>query len=322
MEPNTPSVHQGKPDETPMADSLSACRRILTFVLALAVTLIALTPAFTQARADGEKPFDLAAFLKSAAEYCRRLESVALHFTCREEIDEKIDLTRDVESPPMPATNWTVDPGGRLGSAATILSRTTTRGRLSLVYDYQCIRAFSGAVRDTRTLIEQNGKKKHVPEAKLDLTTFDFGTTMLGPTGIFAERFQGDHDYAVIGQDKIKRKPVVIVEAKPKPGAPVSRNLFGKAWVDPATNEILKIEWDESRVGRYEIFRGRGEKYKLKPRITITSDFSVEKNGLRFPTKMFIEEAYLNERGRKFVRSETTVEYKDFKFFTVEVEVK
>ncbi len=37
---------------------------------------------------------------------------------------------------------------------------------------------------------------------------------------------------------------------------------------------------------------------------------------------MFIEEAYLNERGRKFVRSETTVEYTDFKFFTVEVEVK
>ena len=102
----------------------------------------------------------------------------------------------------------------------------------------------------------------------------------------------------------------------------MSQNLFGKAWVDPATGEILKIEWDESRVGRYEIFRERGEKYKLKPRITVITEFSVAKNGLRFPTKAFYEEAYLNERGRKFVRSETTVEYADFKFFTVEVEIK
>lgn len=286
------------------------------------VTLITLQPAAQRTQADGEKPFDLAGFLKSAADYCRRLESVALHFTCREEIDEKIDLTRDVESPPRPATNWTVDPGGRLASGATILSRTRTTGRLSLVYDYQCIRAFNGAVRDTRTLLEQNGKKKHVPEAKLDATTFDFGTTLLGPTGIFAERFQKDYDYGIIAREKFQRKPVVVIEARPKPDAPRTTNLFGKAWVDPATGNILKIEWDESRIGRYWIFQERGEKYKLAPRITITSEFSIEKNGLRFPTKMFIEEAYLNERGRKFVRSETTVEYTDFKFFTVEVEVK
>ncbi len=275
------------------------------------------------AQAPGEKPFDVGAFLKKAADYCRRLESVALHFTCREEIDEKIDLTRDIEKPIVPRSSWAVDPvSGRASPSMSVVYRTGTRGNLSLVYDYQCIRNYQGAIRDTRMLIERNGKKVRVPEAKLDSMTFDFGTTMLGPTGIFAERFQKNHDFAVIGTDKIKRKPVVIVEARPKPDAPPSRNLFGKAWVDPATNEILKIEWDESRIGHYEIFRERGEKYNLKPKITVVSEFSVEKNGLRFPTKMFIEEAYLNERGRKFVRSETTVEYNDFKFFTVEVEVK
>jgi hypothetical protein len=248
---------------------------------------------------------------------------VALHFTCREEIEEKLDLVRDIEKPLVPRSSWVIDPvGGRTMSSIMITGQSSTRGKLSLVYDYQCIRNFQGAVRDTRTLIERNGKKMRVPEAKLDSTTFDFGTTMLGPTGIFAERHQGEYDFAVVGRERFQRKPCLVVEVKPKPGAPSSRNLFGKAWVDPATNEILKIEWDESRVGRYEIFRERGEKYKLKPRITITSEFSVEKNGLRFPTKMFLEEAYLNERGRKFVRSETVVEYKDFKFFTVEVEVK
>ncbi len=298
-------------------------RRSAVFSTILALLLLGpFLPARAEAQTAAEKPFDLAAFLKTAAQYCARLESVALHFTCLEEIDEKVDLTRDIEKPLAPTANWSVDPGGRLAPGATNLSRTTTRGQISLVYDYQCIRAFNGAVRDTRTLIEQNGKRKHIPEAKLDMTTFDFGTPLLAPTGVFAERFQKDYDFVIIGRERLKRMPVVVIEAKPKPDAPRTTNLFGKAWVDAATGDILKIEWDESRIGRYWIFQERGEKYKLKPRITVTSDFSVGKNGIRFPTKMFIEEAYLNDRGRKFVRSETSVAYKDFKFFTVDVEVK
>jgi hypothetical protein len=286
------------------------------------LSLLALAPARARTRVGAEKPFDLAVFLKTAAVYCGRLESVALYFTCREEIGEKLDLTRDIENPPMPTTNWAAGPGGFTSKGATILSRSTARYRHSLLYDYQCIRDFKGEIRDTRTLLEENGKKKNVPVAKLGTVNFSYGRSLLAPTGLFAERFQGDFKYVVMGREKFERKPVVIVEAKPRPDVPVSQNLFGKAWVDPATNEILKIEWDESRVGRYEIFRERGEKYKLKPKITVITEFSVAKNGLRFPTKAFYEEAYLNERGRKFVRSEMTVEYKDFKFFTVEVEIK
>jgi len=60
----------------------------------------------------------------------------------------------------------------------------------------------------------------------------------------------------------------------------------------------------------------------LTPRITLTSEFAVEKNGLRFPSRLVAEEAYLNDRGRTFVRSTTAVAYKDFKFFTVEVDVR
>jgi len=45
----------------------------------------------------------------------------------------------------------------------------------------------------------------------------------------------------------------------------------------------------------------------------------VEKNGLRFPSRLVAEEAYLNARGRVLVRSATAV---TFKFFTVEVAVR
>ena len=68
----------------------------------------------------------------------------------------------------------------------------------------------------------------------------------------------------------------------------------------------------------------RGERYGMKPRIKITSEFEVEKNGIRFPTRHLIEEAYVGpatmSTPSKFVRSRITVIYKDFRFFTVSVE--
>jgi len=178
------------------------------------------------------------------------------------------------------------------------------------------------AIRETRTLLEENRKKKNEPDAELKTSNFVFGTPLLGPAGLFGERFQRDYDYKITGQDKIDRRPVIVIDAQPRADAPDAKNLYGKAWVDAATADILKIEWSEKRVGRYEIFEKRGESYKLKPRITIRSEFSAEKNGIRFPSKLSIEEAYVNERGRVVVRSETTVTYKDFKFFIVEVEIK
>ncbi len=142
---------------------------------------------------------------------------------------------------------------------------------------------------------------------------------LLGPVGIFAERFRPFYEYRIVGREKVDRKPALIIEALPAVERPGATNLYGKAWVGEADGEILKIEWSESRVGRREIFEQRAEKYGLKPRITLRSEFSAEKNGIRFPSTLWIEEAYLNERGRAFIRSTTTVAYKDFKFFTVEV---
>jgi hypothetical protein len=46
------------------------------------------------------------------------------------------------------------------------------------------------------------------------------------------------------------------------------------------------------------------------------------KNGIRFPSRLFVEEAYISAWGRAFVRSETAVVYRNFRFFTVEVEIR
>ncbi len=294
-------------------------RRLAAFLIALAVAPIAPQPALGQTKAAGEKPFDLAAFLEAEAAYCRRLESAALDFTCRETIEEKVDLTRDVENPPAAAPDWSKPPGSRLAPGATILSRSTARSRRSLVHHFQFIRNLKGSIRQTRTLLAEDGRSPSAPVAKIEAANLDYGRALLAPASLFAERFRGDFDYAVTGRTKVGGKPAVIVEAKPRPEALVAQNVSGKAWIEPETGLILKIEWDESRVGRQGVFGKRGEKYKMSPRIVVTAEFGVEKNGLRFPTRLVLEEAYINERGRKFVRSETTVEYADFNFFSVEI---
>jgi len=283
---------------------------------------LAMPPAFpeikTQPPAPQQKPpaADLASLLEKTAEYCRKLESAVLYFVCREEISEKINPALDV-SPQQSLMDLSMI----ISSQRFLAITAPPKIKNSYVYDYQCVRK-EGQVQEMRTLIEENGKKKNEPNAGLKTSIVLYGNVLLGPTGFFGKSCQAAYDYTIVGSDKFDKKPVAIVEAKPKQDAPETKNLYGKAWLDPATGDILKVEYTEKRVGHYEVFETLGKKFDRTPRITLRSEFSAEKNGIRFPSKLFIEEAYLNERGRVFVRSETTVVYTGFKFFTVEVEVK
>jgi len=301
-------------------------RSELAVILAAALTLVPCaessareafpSPQEPAKTAPSPPPASLGPLLAKAAEYCRRLEASAFDFVCREEIAETIDpnLEIDRRTPP-PQSEW----NDYIGPTFTISRARKIKS--TYVYDYQCVRA-GRTIREVRTQLEENGKRKVVPNAELRTSVIVWGTALLAPAGIFAERFQPDYDFTVAGIERIGAVAVVVVDAKPKPGAPSSRNLYGKAWVDPATGDILRIEWSESRVGRFDIFEKRGQIYKRTPRLVIRSEFSAEKNGIRFPSRLSVEEAYLNDAGKAFVRSRTEVVYKDFKFFTVEVEVK
>ena len=61
--------------------------------------------------------------------------------------------------------------------------------------------------------------------------------------------------------------------------------------------------------------------YKAEPEITFVTEFGFEHNMIGFPSNCCIEEAYRDKKGRKIVRSETTVNYCDYRFFIVETEV-
>jgi hypothetical protein len=273
-------------------------------------------PLPPQTAASSQPPMPLDTLLAKAAEYCRKLESSALDFVCREEISETIDPKLDVDRKTPPP-----DPGWTNYSGPTLTIRRALKVKRRFVYDYQCVRA-GRTIRELRTQLEEDGKKKVVPNAELRTSVVVYGTALLAPVGLFGERFQPDYDFTIAGGEKVGKKTAVVVDARPKPGVPPTRNLYGKAWLDAATGDILKIEWSESRVGRFEVFEKRAQIYDRTPRLVISSEFSAEKNGIRFPSRLEVEEAYLNEAGKAFVRSRTAVVYKDFKFFTVEYEAR
>lgn len=250
----------------------------------------------------------LQALLAKAAEYCRKLESSAFDFVCREEIAETINPSLDAGSKSAPSKS-----GGTAFAGPTISFGWTKKIKRTLIYELLCGRS-GGAIHETRTLLEENGKKKVGPDAQAETPIVIYGTAFLGPVGLFGERFQPNYDFRVAGEEKIGGTRVLVVEAKPKPGAPPGSDLYGKAWIDPAKGDILRLERSESRVGRSDVFEERGRLYKRTPRLVILSEHGVEKNGVRFPSRLSVEEAYLNHAGKAAVRSRTEVVYKDFKF--------
>jgi len=172
--------------------------------------------------------------------------------------------------------------------------------------------------------LKQTGRDMEVKDAELETGNFVYKNAVLAPVGIFGDRWREAFNYKISGEATVGGRLCLIISAVPKGPQPEINFLSGRAFIDKATLDILKIEWSEQKIGNYEAFVKRGERYGMKPRISVTSEFEAEKNGIRFPTRHLIEEAYFGAAGMsspsKFVRSRTIVLYKDFKFFTVSVE--
>jgi hypothetical protein len=285
-----------------MIKSVVGCRLVLALILGA-------FPGSYQERPTQPGPdLEVGTILRAAADYCRRLENSALDFVCLEQITEKVNLSKDI-----------VSRKKEFMRSKTIWTPSDAIFKNTYLYDFQYIRK-SGQTRETRRLLTKNGRTVNRQVAELRTLNFLFQDVLVGPVGILSERSRADYDYRVSGEDRLDGAPVIILEVVPKPG--VSRDhLYGKVWLDKERLDILKVEWSQKRIGNFQIFEERAKRYRAEPRITMVSSFGVEKNGLRFPSRFFIEEAYIGKNGKKFVHSETMVIYRDFKFFTVEVEV-
>jgi hypothetical protein len=119
---------------------------------------------------------------------------------------------------------------------------------------------------------------------------------------IFNRTRQPRHGYELLGFDKVRDLPALKVHFEPIPPFQKSINdWFGTAWVDPETFQILKVvarqaadeeEWRLLQHDREETIPdsnpGPARSYRVN---VVTTEFTVVKNGMRFPGRAEIVSA-------------------------------
>lgn len=263
-------------------------------------------PARGQSTPAADEADLLEAILENTRIYCQKLDDHAFDFSCREAVMEDLPGKPMVRRIPQP---------GEPGLAPT-MSVTNSKTRNTYLYEYHLIRE-QRINRETRTLLEKNRQRQKVPNVRLEALRFHFENMTFGPIDLFGVVGRLRHEYRIAGRDVFMGEKAIIVEAVPSVQT-IDYNPGAKAWVREGDNAVLKIEWDPATQPEYEDIKAAAAAMDETPVITLITEYGIEKDGFRFPSRFFIREAYLHAKTRKTqIASEVTVEYKDYKFFRI-----
>lgn len=252
---------------------------------------------------------ELEEILRKCDEYCERAKSSALFFVCQEKIKEEFSTpSRGI------SVSTTVSPEGR---RVRTISPALKKERNEYIYDYQLIKKGSD-IKESRTLIEENGEERYEKDAPLKTRRFYSLRSVYGPVGFLSREFQEQYDYKLKKGDKVEGREAYVIEASPKKMMEGKPN-YGKLWIDKEDFSVLKIEIAQESLAGYEDFIKKIKKQGFQPIFTTTHYYGVEKKGIRFPSKTVFREVYRPLRG---IISKTVIEYSNYRFFTVEYEVK
>jgi outer membrane lipoprotein-sorting protein len=252
-------------------------------------------------------PEDLDDILNKCADYCERLARASLNFVCNERIEE--------ERYEHFFRRYARNPSSRKVEENTY------------VYDYQLIKK-GIKVEESRILLEENGKKVNERDAKLKAQMFYSKRSVFGPVGLLIRKNQDKYNYKTLNEETVNGRKTVIVEAKPITEMRDMPN-YGKIWIDKEDYSILKIKVAEESLVGIEQVKGVIN-VGTDPVISVThfygEVYKTDKNQIiRFPSKtVFLYEKHLKERrfeGR-IIEAKTQYTYYNYKFFTVDVEVK
>lgn len=269
-------------------------------------------------RSLGQKQTELEEILNKCAEYCEKLAKSALFFVCEERIQETVFNYSDGKGKELVNNlrrHWEAT---RMYRGTRLLPKSE---RNVYIYDYQLIKK-GEKIEESRILLEENGEKRIEKNAKLKTTRFYSQRSVFGPVGLLSKQWQEQYNYSLMGEDKVDGKKAYVIEAIPMERIEERPN-YGKIWIDKKDFTILKIEVAEESLKDYETIKEELKKYKIVPAITDVHFFKTVKNGIRFPSQTIIEEYYKGSfLGGKLKKSRTVVSYDNYRFFTVEVDVK
>lgn len=250
---------------------------------------------FPKSEEEKVRQAKLARILKKARTYCRRLKEKCFHFFCQEAITEHVNLSKE-ENQSIPVTR-------------------------KYIYEYQLINE-DNAVKEMRTLLQENSLKKDVKDAQL-MTHIRYEKLIFGPTAFLSKHWQDYYDYKILEEVFLNGEKVTVIEAIPRNILKINP-LIGKIWVKEEKGgvDILKLEWNpKTIIENFEQLLKFELMHKSKLEITFFVEFNIKRKGFRLPSKYFIEEAFINKNGKKFVRSKTNVLFKKHKYFSVGTEV-
>lgn len=251
--------------------------------------------------------------LEKTAAYCEVLEEVAIYYYCQEKVEEII-----YPIPPRFRGFITTDIGLQ-GDFSRFHNREFIRN--VYIYDYQLVRKGKGKKRkETRTLLKENNKERRKKRAHLKTKLFEYRTIVYGPL-VFAKKQQKHYIFKIIDHQEWQGRQILVIEATPRPR--VKKKLtWGKFWVDKDNFTILKIKIAQKSMGNYEEIEKKSRVLNATPNITIFLHYDIEKNGIRFPSKVVLEEIYVTAEREKILLSKINVDYTDYRFFTVGVQVQ
>lgn len=231
--------------------------------------------------------------LKACARYCERLADASIHFVCRERIAEEVYHYR-------PGTYFRHEP------------LLIDKERSTIVYEFR-FRLDKMRIQDSRVLDEENGKKRHEENAQLKTAHYGQEIVFLEPVGLLSGDYQSYHRYRILGRERFKGEIAVVIEVVPSDAE--ADDFTAKVWVRDGDFGLLKIERVQKALGDFEGFKRTSDGVPLEPHITCITEFLYEKDGIRFPTRHSIREAYYPSfsKIKSLIRSETTVVYKDYK---------
>jgi tetratricopeptide (TPR) repeat protein len=255
---------------------------------------------------EKEKQILLNRVLPGVGKYCRKMKNSAFHFFCQEEIVELVDFSREaahIEKIPKEYRGVDVMP---------VIKNT-------YLYEYQLIKE-GKEINETRTLVKQNSIKKNQADAPLLTRGHKYEKLIFGPLALLSEFWQHRFYFKVLKEEKLWGEDTVVIEAIPL-HLYAQNHLFGSIWISKNDFTVLKIQWEPKSIGLSHQIEKKARALDAAPAITFFAEFKEEKRGIRFPSRYYLEEAYLDKKGRKYVRLRQDVTLKDYLFFVVASEV-
>jgi len=148
---------------------------------------------------------------------------------------------------------------------------------------------------------------------------------------IFHADNQPLYRYALRGESKALHRPAWQIDFEPIPPIRELHNdWYGSAWVDRETYQLLRVEAQRPDDHAQEALMhsalqtarqsGRNRYHGTFPILSYTTEFDIEKNGMRFPGRSVIEKADYQVRGGAVVRTpifRVSQTYKRYGFFGV-----